>query len=73
MAATLVSDTLAASSDFSEDSVDYVDFSEYQIPKKILEKKVTREGAWYLAKWKYSPDHDSTWEEGTDAAIFCCR
>ena len=34
------SDALATAPDFKEDSVDYADFSEYQIPDKILEKKL---------------------------------
>jgi hypothetical protein len=47
------SDALAASPDFKEDLVHYADFSEYQIPEKILEKKFTRLCARYLVKWKY--------------------
>jgi len=71
MAATrlLASDALAAAPDFKEDSVDYADFSEYQTPEKILEKRVTRQGGWYLVKWKHSPDHDCTWEEGTEVML----
>jgi hypothetical protein len=47
------SDALAAAPDFKEDLVHYADFSEYQIPEKILEMKVTRLCARYLVKWKY--------------------
>jgi hypothetical protein len=35
------SDDLAAAPDFKENTVDYADFSECQIPEKILEKEVT--------------------------------
>ena len=47
---------LAAEPDFKKQSVNYADLSEFQIPGKILEKKVTRQGSRYLVKWKDPPD-----------------
>ena len=37
-----VSDALAATPDYKDDIADYTDFLEYQVPQKILEKKVRR-------------------------------
>ena len=49
------SDALAAAPYFKENSVDYADFSEYKISEKIVEKKVTREGASVLGEMKAFP------------------
>jgi hypothetical protein len=46
---------LAAAPDFKEDSVGYADFFEYQIPQKILQKKVRRQVVWYLVNGSTLP------------------
>jgi hypothetical protein len=56
------SDALAAAPDFQEDSADYTDFSENEVPETNLEKIFTRQGAWYLVQWKQTPYHNSTWK-----------
>jgi hypothetical protein len=60
---------LDAAPKFKEDSVDYADFSEYQVPDKILQKIVRRQGAQYLVKWKHSPDHDRGPEVGREKVL----
>jgi len=47
----------------------HTDVSEYQIAEKILEKKIKRQCARYLVNWKHSPDHNSTWEEGSKVML----
>ena len=54
------SEALAPAPNFKEDSACYSDFSD-KASEKIVEKKVTGQGARSFVKRKHTSDHDSTW------------
>ena len=46
-----------------------VPVSQFQVPDKILDKKITRSQAYYLVSWKDLPFHEASWEPGSELML----